>query len=481
MAKAARRFVGDKISSWLLEEKLGGGGNGVVWRVSRTGEPDRALKVLRNIGKLALDRLAAEIEALGLVVAIDGVVPLLEQDFPRDRASGPRWFVMPLAQPPSTLLAGKNAIEIVKLFIPLAETLAALHELGIHHRDIKLSNLLVLNNRLCFSDFGLVKYPSRKEITPDRQDVGPKFTMAPEMRREAALADGGPADVYSFAKTMWVALTQESRGFDGQYSAEGVLAISRHHPEVLTTPLDELLAECTDNAPSGRPQIKTVIQRLKDWVDTQEDFHRRNLVEWVEVQNTLFPIGAPERAYWHDIDAICSVLRLVSRNESLNHMFFPSGGGLSIHGVSVAREKGFIRLGTGIPTLLKPRKLSFESFGAGSQFNYFRLEAENIAPTGTLGAHVSQDGYYEDLCAIRPGEYVTPDAWEVNEFRGQPLPKGAEPVSRYLKGSFVIFSTRSPYNQDPSTYDARHEAKGEDGFREYIARNAARARVQQKP
>ena len=313
MSKAARRRAGDKIGNWLLEEEIGGGGNGVVWRVSRAGEPDRAMKLLRKLSQTTYDRLTAEITALKMAGDIAGIVPLLEHELPRDLDKGPRWFVMPLAQPAMTIVHGRKPEEIVAAFVPLAETLALLHDRGIHHRDIKPANLLTLDGRLCFSDFGLVKFPKRKNITPVRGDVGPKYTMAPEMRREASKAAGGPADVYSFAKTLWIALTGQSYGFDGQYSAAGALALSHCHREVFSAPLDEILAECTDNDPSVRPSMWSVKSRLTDWVATQQDFHRRNLREWVEVQNRLFPHGSPSQATWRGIDEICAVLRLASR------------------------------------------------------------------------------------------------------------------------------------------------------------------------
>jgi hypothetical protein len=99
MAKAARLRPGDKVGSWKLEELIGSGGNGVVWRVSRAGHVDRALKILRNLSQTARDRIAAEIEALKLAEDVKGIVPLLGHDLPHDRANGPRWFVVPLAVP----------------------------------------------------------------------------------------------------------------------------------------------------------------------------------------------------------------------------------------------------------------------------------------------------------------------------------------------------------------------------------------------
>ena len=188
----------------------------------------------------------------------------------------------------------------------------------------------------------LVKYPTRKDITPEWKDVGPKFTMAPEMRRQASKAEGAPADVYSFAKTLWIGLTGQRLAFDGQYLAETSLGLRRYHPGVFSTPLDELLTECTDTDPKMRPAMRAVAQRLAEWIELENDFHRRNLREWVEVQNRLFPKGSPSQATWSGIDEICSVLRLVADTPSLNHMFFPDGGGLTIEGISLAAEPGFI-------------------------------------------------------------------------------------------------------------------------------------------
>lgn len=472
MGKTAKRRSGDKLGDWTLQEVIGGGGNGVVWRVSSPGKCNHALKLLKRTSETIFERFTAETEALKKAKGVPGIVPLVDQDLPRDPSVGPRWYVMPLAGSFHDFINGRGPIEIVSAFALLARTLADLHELEIHHRDIKPGNVLSLGGRLCFSDFGLVKYPSRKDVTPPRHELGPKFTMAPEMRRDAGAAEGGPADVYSFAKTLWIGLTGQLLSFDGQYSGISGLGIKRFHPEAFSAPLDQLLAACTDNDPALRPAMKDVEQRLFDWVALERDFEKRNLLEWVSIQNRMFPFGSPSRASWHDLEEICGILQLAADTPGLNHMFYPTGGGMTIRNVSFATEPGFLTLDVGWRTVVKPKVLYFESFGAGSRWNYFRLEAEEVSPTGTSGSYVSSDGFYEGLCEVRPGEYVSPDAWEYGEHAGRPLPSSAGPVDRYLKGAFVIFSTGSPYNRDLSTYDGRHQKMDAEKFREYIAWNA---------
>ena len=472
---SAKRSPGDKLGNWILDELIGGGGNGYVWRVSpRGGGEAMALKVLKRTSDTIFSRFIAEITALKMAKAIDGVVPLIDEDLPVVSTSRPRWYVMPIAGRFDDFIAGMEATGVVDAFVPLARTLAELHRLEIHHRDIKPANILSLKGRLCFSDFGLVRYPKKEDLTPARKELGPKLLMAPEMRRDAHTADGAPADTFSFAKSLWIGLTGRHDGFDGQYAAGGDLDIRRCHPDILSTPLDELLTECTDNDPSHRPTMEQVAVRLAEWVATMRDFDKRNLTEWLTIQNRMFPFGAPRRCRWTGPEEICAVLRLAADTNGLNHMMLPGGGGQALAGARLADTPGHIILDIGWRVEMKPASLSFESFGPGSTWNYFWLEADSIAPTGTHGAYVSSDGLQEMLCEIEPGRYVAYSAWDNGEYHGEPLPKGARPLERALKGSVLLVATRSEYNLTPATYDARHQKLGEDEFRRYIERHATR-------
>lgn len=464
---------GQSFGPWTLIEQLGAGGNGEVWKVCRSGSPEHAIKLLRAIDATSYARFQAEVTALDTLAGEPGVIPMVDRFIPARLAGQTPWFVMPVAVTFDKYEAKQTPKRIVEDFVDLSVTLEKLHRQRIYHRDIKPANLLYRNDRLCFSDFGLVKYPKRAVITPKKRDVGPKFTMAPEMRRYASAADGGPADVYSFCKTLWIALTKQPQGFDGQYTTNSVVSLKSFLPQLYTTTLDQLFIECTDNDPHRRPDIKHVSDRLKEWLTIVGDFHIRNQSEWTELQHTLFPSGAPTRATWDQIDAICSVLGEIAKVPSLNHMFYPSGGGNTITGVSRTAEDGLIALHVGekIADLLKPKKLTYESFGTDPNWNYFRLEAAPIEPTGVKGA-LDSEGICETVTEVRPGEYIPYHHWDHGEYQGEPLPSEARPIGRYLNGSFVFFGTRSTYNLNPGTYDARHNGMTEDEFRSYIQRNA---------
>ena len=56
-------------------------------------------------------------------------------------------------------------------------------------------------------------------FTRNDKGLGAIFTIAPEMKRNPKGADGSKADVYSLAKTLWMILSGDEKGFDGQYSS----------------------------------------------------------------------------------------------------------------------------------------------------------------------------------------------------------------------------------------------------------------------
>lgn len=456
------------LGQWKLVGILGFGGNGEVWEVSREGHENHAIKLLKNADTVTYERFKAETHILSHH-SIEGMIPLVESNLPDDFKEGVPWFVMPKATPFDFYAEEKPPLDLAKQFVLLGKTLENLHSKNIAHRDIKPANILYFNNRLCLADFGLVKYPGKENITPDKRDVGAKFTMAPEMRREASSADGMPADVFSLAKSLWIALTKQEKGFDGQYNPSSILSLKNYCDDLYTTSLDNLLVECTDTDPSKRPSAKAFTTRLADWIELNENFHSRNLLEWLDVQNVIFPTGAPSQATWTDIDSICSVLNEISHRKSLNHMFYPTGGGMDLIGVSKADEEGMIALHVceRSAELLKPKKLTYESVGFHPQWNYFRLEAEDIAPSGVIGA-LNSERSSEALLELEPGKYVEYHHWDSGEYEGEPLPSTARPVDRFLKGSFVLFSKRSIYNLTSGTYDARHDKMSEVEFKEHI-------------
>jgi serine/threonine protein kinase len=466
---------GASFGKWTITRKLGEGGNGEVWETNNKDGEIRAIKILirGGVGE-SYKRFCLEIETLKRLEIQEGIIPLLDSYTPEDPRKESPWYVMPVAVPYMDDAEGKDPYAIAADFQSLATTLKELHSQGISHRDIKPANFLVLNGHVCLSDFGLVKFTGASGITPPLRDVGAKFTMAPEMRRTPIEADGKLADIYSLAKSLWMVLTHEPLGFDGQYDAGTSVGLRNYLSAYYLTPVDDLLAACTNHDPAARPHLDHFIETLKEWKRINDDFEDRNGHEWREVAESIFPFGAPARAQWEDVRQICDVLNAAASTKGLNHMFYPSGGGMTLLGASLASEAGMIELRTGdhMCEICSPDRLFFESYAGKPEWNYFRLELKKIYPA--LDSHATEFlELSEELTEVQPGIYAPLNAWFNNEFDDEPLADTARRITRFSGGSFVIFSTTSVYNRVSETYDARHNRMSAEEFRAYIHKNAS--------
>lgn len=265
-----RPHLGDRIDDWELQDTLGSGGNGAVFRAQRTSEPPVALKILyeRATKDERYQRFRREVNFLSRTDLPDGVLPLLEAHAPERLPPGRYpWLAMPIASPLATELGAEPEVDaVIDALASVAETLAALADRQIHHRDIKPDNILVYEGRPVLGDFGLVVYPEASPLTKAGRKVGPYGYIAPEMIDRPDAADPGPADVYSLAKTLWVLATGQKRPLEGHYEV-GVPQISLqmntgHHRAYL---LDAVLDRCTRFVPSERLTMAELAHELRHW------------------------------------------------------------------------------------------------------------------------------------------------------------------------------------------------------------------------
>lgn len=461
----------DKFGKWELLKFIDEGGNGEVWKARSSTGALSALKLLKKLKKKAYDRFRDEVTAVTDNSDINGVLPILDFYLPDSIAREKPWYVMPLATPFTDYVKGNTTAEIIEFIIILAEELSKLHKRKVFHRDIKPANLFFYKDHPCFGDFGLVDFPDKKELTRKGENVGPKWTIAPEMKRNAYTADGEKADSYSFAKTIWILLTQNPLSFDGQYNNTSNIGLNKYLKHIYTKPLDDLLTRCTDNDPNVRPCLNEIASNLKKWKKLNNDYQERNKAEWNEIQQILFPFSPPERVIWTNIKDIIDVLNLLAKSRSLNHMFLPNGGGLDLQKVCYSTEESCIELNAnGLINILKPKRLLFESFDSDTQWNYFRLETSEL----TILSDEKYAEYGEEpLTEITPGSYTDYECYKYDDFNGKPLPDSARQIVRILRGDFVIFAKTSIYNKVSATYDGRHNKVNSDEFREYINRSAS--------
>lgn len=148
-------------------------------------------------------------------------------------------------------------------------------------------------------------------------------------------------------------------------------------------------------------------------------------------------------------------------------MFYPTGGSFDIESAKLGSEDGCIEIFTGHVEIVKPTKLIFTSFSDNSDWNFFRLETENLNTSDVYGDRVVSS---EELVEIEKGKYICRSYWDEEEFGGEKIPVNARLVTRHLNGSFVIFSDKCPYDA-LTTVGVKHNELNSEDFVEYIKRN----------
>ena len=452
-------------------DELGEGGNAKVYRVKcKEDNEEYALKDLVVGGKEKYSRFINEINTIKEnYQIIEGIIPIYRFSVEE------YWYTMPIAiSAVDYILENKLDIEeIVKGIISLSETLEKLHEKDICHRDIKPSNIYYYNNRFAFGDFGLVDFPNNTDdFTKSDKGLGAIFAIAPEMKRNPKNADSKKADVFSLAKTMWMFLTNNEKGFDGVYNYLDPSHSLRYFERYKNTHLveiDELLKDSTDNNPDVRPTIEEFKERLINWIDVYSDIDKSQASDWNFLNKQLFGFNPPESSSWRNINKIVEVLNIIGKTPAYNHMLFHDKGGLDFSFAEIADEENCIKLydTLGFCYIVRPKILYFEGFNENYRWNYFLLEFDKLSPI--LSAEDDCDNEY--LVEDYPAHYVSAQyaQYGVYDYETEiPLPKGFQTVYRYIRGKFLIVMKNGPYNGINGTYDGRHGDCSASEFRNYI-------------
>ncbi|WP_156818173.1 hypothetical protein [Mastigocladopsis repens] len=209
---------------------------------------------------------------------------------------------------------------------------------------------------------------------------------------------------------------------------------------------------------------------------TNDTYLLENLLKWESMLKQLFPISIPSTCVWKDKTAIISILNMIGSIESASHVFLPGGGGIDIIEARTSIEDECIEILSdgGIPCILKPSHLIFQSFN-NHEWSYFRLETKKLSP---IGIYENNKLKREELTELTPGDYVERAVWDYGYYgyvdsnnEEKPLPENARVITRFLEGSFVIFTRSSPYNlsQEKDAYDGFHNLMNSDEFQNYIA------------
>jgi serine/threonine protein kinase len=266
-----RPTAGDRVGDLVLEEQVGEGAMGIVFRARR--EEDGAVvavKVLRP--ELSGDETYRQRFQREVRVAAEARHPNLLRILGSGRADGLEYIVVDYA-PGGTLAdrlarGGRPSLAFaVSLAAQVAGALDALHRETLVHRDVKPSNIMLTEaGEAALTDFGLASGRAYTVLTRPGQVLGTLDYIAPELisGRQATPA----SDIYAFACVLFELLVGHAP-FESKSIYEVAVAHleeappspSELRPE-LPAEIDEVVLYGLAKKPAERPRTATALARL---------------------------------------------------------------------------------------------------------------------------------------------------------------------------------------------------------------------------
>ncbi len=253
------------VGPYRLLGRLGSGGMGRVYLGRSAGGRTAAVKIVHP--HFALDeefraRFRREVDAARRVGGA-WTAPVLDAD-PDARVP---WVATAYAAGPSltaavTELGPLPEHTVRTLGAGLAEALTAVHGLGLVHRDVKPSNVLLTLDGPLLIDFGIARATEgTASLTSTGVSIGSPGYMSPEQILGKGVT--GAADVFSLGAVLAYAATGVPP-FPGDSSAALLYRVVHEPPELdgLTGDLREVTEACLDKDPSARPSPADITGRL---------------------------------------------------------------------------------------------------------------------------------------------------------------------------------------------------------------------------
>ncbi len=245
---------------YRLETRIAVGGMGEVWQAQDERIMRKvAIKILKeeylgDPGFIARFRSEAKSAAL---VEHEGIANVY--DYGED--TGSAYLVMELVpgQALSRILEREKKLDQEKVLDIMAQTsraLAAAHQRGLVHRDIKPGNLLITpEGQVKITDFGIARVGDQVPLTKTGQVMGTVQYLAPE--QATGKTSTYATDLYSLGIVAYEALTGK-RPFTGETQMAIAMAQINETPPALPEEIDprvqSLVMNCLAKKPNQRPE-----------------------------------------------------------------------------------------------------------------------------------------------------------------------------------------------------------------------------------
>lgn len=303
MAHVARRRLlgieklGDRIGPYLLVERIGEGGFGVVWRGAQTHPLKRevAIKVIKAgmDTREVLARFEGEREALSRMNH-PNIARVLDAG---ETESGRPYVVMELVvgEPMTKFCDAKQLLlrKRLELFLEVCRAVSHAHQKGVIHRDLKPSNVLVTNQDATVKviDFGIAKAVEGRLTEQTLMTLGEQFLGTPaSMSPEQVVGLGNidtRTDIYALGALLYELLSGVPPFDPKEFSSRGVEGMR------------QMILETEPKRPSLR--VQSLDGKSKEWISSVRQASPEELIRTLGTDLDWIVLKAlekqPERRY----------------------------------------------------------------------------------------------------------------------------------------------------------------------------------------
>ncbi|WP_232379651.1 serine/threonine-protein kinase PknK [Polyangium fumosum] len=270
---------GTRVEDYTIEDLLGEGGFGAVFRARSDAGVPAALKVFKTTtAELTAERLISQQNEIEALLKLDH--PSLIQLYGYGFVEGVGFYLAMELAAGETLdaylerVGALDTLEAVRLMRKVAEALAHCHARGVLHLDLKPSNIVIVDPhepRVKVLDFGLATLTSSWQPDDTRVTAGTVGYMAPECLRSGRARPDPRMDLYALG-TILYELVSGKLPFEGRGQRTIMMnrtvgemvplrEASPGAPPAIAALVDELLAQDPSQRPGSAAQL---CARLKE-------------------------------------------------------------------------------------------------------------------------------------------------------------------------------------------------------------------------